>query len=84
MDTYPLNPIIFKRNFEKNQKNCVSLPEWKGWRETVIRMDSSYWEPMPECWTAPGAGIFQIQPGGQTFKKSFRTLDRESIVLKDF
>ena len=50
----------------------------------MIRMDSSYWEPMPECRTAPGAGIFQIQLGGQTFKKSFKTLDRESNVLKDF
>ena len=50
----------------------------------MIRMDSSYWEPMPECRTALGAGIFQIQPGGQTFKKSFKTLDRESNVLKDF
>ena len=35
----------------------------------MVRMDSSYWEPMPECQTALGARISQTWPGAKTFEK---------------
>ena len=70
---------------EKTKKKKIALvsPNEKDGRKQRFEWTAATGNPCQNGGRHQAPGSFKFQPGGQTFKNSFRTLDRESNALKD-